>query len=124
MARGPNPAKELFWRQQIVDQAASGTSIRGFCFERDLAENSFYAWRRELTRRDEELQLQAGKSESVSRSPQPASAFVPVNVTPIATRPIELVHPSGSLIRLSPGVDWHDVARLFEVLDADREVRQ
>ncbi len=124
MARGPNPAKELFWRQQIEDQAASGTSIRGFCFERDLAENSFYGWRRELARRDEEVQLKAGRSEAASRSPQPTSAFVPVNVTPISTRPIELVHPSGSLIRLSPGVDWLDVARLFEVLDADREVRQ
>jgi len=123
MARGPNPAKERYWRQQIDDQAASGISIRGFCFERDLAENSFYAWRRELARRDEEVQLQTGKSESASRSQQPSSAFVPVNVAPITTRPIELVHPSGSLIRLSPGVDWQDVSRLLEVLDADREVR-
>jgi hypothetical protein len=123
MAGSPDPAKERFWRQQIGDQAASGKSIRDFCSERDLTENSFYVWRRQIARRDE--QVQVGRSELTSRSPeQTSSAFVPVNVTPIATRPIELVHPSGSLIRLSPGVDWHDVARLFEVLDADREVRQ
>ena len=123
MARGPDPAKEQFWRQQVGDQASSGKSVRAFCRERDLAENSFYAWRREIARRDEKTQ--AGTIKSVSRSPQPtSSAFVPVKVTPVATRPIELVHPSGSLVRLSPGVDWQDVARLFEVLDASQEVRQ
>lgn len=122
MGRGPDPAKELFWRQQVDDQSVSGKSIRAFCCDRDLAENSFYAWRRELSRRDEQ---QAGGSASASRSPErTSSTFVPVSVTPITTRPIELVHPSGSLVRLAPGVDWQDVARLFEVLDASREVRQ
>lgn len=46
--------KESFWRRMVGRQAASGSSVRGWCREHGLAEYSFYAWRRELARRDAE----------------------------------------------------------------------
>ncbi len=123
MGRCPDPAKERFWRHQVGDQTSSGERVRTFCQERDLSENSFYVWRREIARRDQQVDADTGKSANRPVRLTPP-AFIPVDLTSITTQPIELVHPSGSLVRLSPGVDWHDVARLFEVLDASREVRQ
>lgn len=45
-------AKEQYWREVIARQAASGQSVRAFCGHEALDENSFYAWRRTIRRRD------------------------------------------------------------------------
>jgi transposase-like protein len=46
--------KEKFWRKAIREASGSGRSDRGFCRERGLKDSLFYAWRRELKRRDRE----------------------------------------------------------------------
>ena len=46
--------KEAFWRGRVEGQAKSGLGVRAFCQQQALAENSFYAWRRELAVRDRE----------------------------------------------------------------------
>jgi hypothetical protein len=38
--------KERFWRRMLRQWQRSGLSIRAFCLEHNLAEPSFYAWRR------------------------------------------------------------------------------
>ncbi len=43
--------KERHWRGVILEQAASGLSVRAFCRQRRLSEPSFYSWQRELQRR-------------------------------------------------------------------------
>jgi putative transposase len=40
--------RHKYWRGVIVEQKASGKSIRDFCRERNLGEHSFYWWRRVL----------------------------------------------------------------------------
>ena len=40
--------KEAYWRGHIERQAVSGLSIRGYCGEHGLTEQSFYVWRRRL----------------------------------------------------------------------------
>ena len=52
--KGPqrSSAKERFWREVITGQAASGLSGRAWCLRHEISEASFYAWRRELARRD------------------------------------------------------------------------
>lgn len=47
-------AKEKFWREAMEEARGSGLSVRDFCGQRGLKENLFYAWRRELSRRDGE----------------------------------------------------------------------
>ena len=49
--------KEQFWRFHVEAQAAGGREIRAYCREWDLSEPAFYAWRRELKRRDAGLPL-------------------------------------------------------------------
>lgn len=53
-SRGPrrSRAKEQFWRGHVARQAAGAFSIRAYCERHSLTEPSFYAWRRELARRD------------------------------------------------------------------------
>lgn len=52
--RGPqrDAAKEQFWRKVVGGFDAQRTSVRVWCREQRVSEPSFYAWRRELRRRD------------------------------------------------------------------------
>jgi hypothetical protein len=45
--------KERFWRRAVRQQRRGGQSIRAYCRAAGLAEASFYAWRRELLRREQ-----------------------------------------------------------------------
>ena len=47
-----NLEKERFWRQLLEGHAGSGLSIRQYCTDRGVSQPSFFAWRRELARRD------------------------------------------------------------------------
>jgi len=49
-----DPGKETFWRETLEAWRQSGLDIRAFCLRHRLAEHNFYAWRRELARRDQE----------------------------------------------------------------------
>ena len=51
--RRVNETKERFWRAHLADQAAGRLTIRDYCARHGLAEPSFYAWRREIIRRDQ-----------------------------------------------------------------------
>ena len=44
--------KEAFWRLVFEEHRASGQSVRAFCKQESISEASFYAWRKELERRD------------------------------------------------------------------------
>ena len=44
--------KEAFWRSHVESQAAGRVSIRAYCWGHGLSEPSFYAWRREIQKRD------------------------------------------------------------------------
>lgn len=50
--RQRDPRKEAFWRRVLARWQGSGQSGRDFCRAAGLSEPSFYAWRRELARRD------------------------------------------------------------------------
>src|SRR6266545_7256049 len=87
-----DPRKEQRWRRWIHQWQRSGLTVRAFCDRHDLAEPSFYAWRRQLQQR------------------APAAAtFVPVQVVPdeepTAARPFEVVLAGGRLLRVAPGFD-------------------
>ena len=47
--------KERQWRKRLSDHGASGLSVRAFCRREGVTEPQFYAWRRELAKRDLEM---------------------------------------------------------------------
>jgi len=96
--------KEQFWRFHVEAQAAGGRQIRAYCREQALSEPAFYAWRRELKRRDAGLPIPkrvsrprgrkdgatlGGDSASVLKGQtQPAgdaAQFVALDVIPVLT---------------------------------------
>lgn len=95
------PARERFWRDAVSAWQSSGFTVREFCTRRQLAEPSFYFWRRELRKRD----------AVPARSSSPV--FVPVTVIPAAR--IEVRCPSGHVVTL-PNADLDALRQLFAAL--------
>ena|SRR5689334_17250593 len=95
--------KERQWRQWIQEWRASGLSVRAFCARRRLAEPSFYAWRKELQRRE---------------TARPA--FVPVRVLPdepaTGDRHVTIVLAGGRMVRVGPGFDAATLRQVLAVL--------
>jgi transposase len=106
MAHGKprDPRKEQQWRGWIHQWQQSGLSVRAFCARHGLAAPSFYAWRRELTRRD-----------------AAAPAFVAVRLAPdeepAPARGVEVVLAGGRRLRVAPGFDPATLRQLLAVLE-------
>ncbi|HEV3081035.1 MAG TPA: transposase [Gemmataceae bacterium] len=97
--------KEQLWRQRIRDWQDSGLSVRGFCARLGLSQASFYAWRRELRRRDSEKPL-----------------FVPIRLrtdqaSAAVAHALEVVLVSGRTIRVTSGFDTATLRQLMAVLE-------
>ena len=96
--------KERRWRQWLRQWRASGVSVRVFCEAHGLAEANFYAWRRELARRDTET-----------------TAFLPVQVVPdpvpAGQQALELLLASGRTVRVPVGFDATTLRQLLAVLE-------
>ena len=102
MSMSRDPKREQYWRQAVVDWKKSGLSVRVFCLQRRLSEPSFYAWRRELQKRE-------GKAA-------PELKFVPVQVRGAAV--VEIALPDGLLVRVPTDVEMTTVADLVAALRA------
>jgi hypothetical protein len=78
--------------------------VRAFCAQHDLAQASFYAWRRVLERRAAER-----------------PAFVPVQVVadPVPDRAsaLQVVLADGRTVRVAPGFDAATLRQLLAVLE-------
>jgi hypothetical protein len=98
--------KEQQWCRWIDQWRQSGLSVRAFCTLHELAEPSFYAWRRLIQQRQEA-----------------ARPFVAVQVVgddePSAGQPFEVVLPGGRTLRVPPRFDS---AALRQLLAALQEV--
>jgi len=119
-----DPAKERHWRRIVRRWRSSGLSVREFCDWQALSEPCFYAWRRELAKRDREAAAgvpgigaarggRPVKQNGPSRTP--AAAFLPVqvvadggrDVAASSSRPdgIEVHLPGGVRLVVPPGCD-------------------
>ena len=49
MTRREHLDREEYWQGVLRQQESSGLSISAFCREREVAEGSFFYWRRKLT---------------------------------------------------------------------------
>jgi hypothetical protein len=98
-----DPRKEAFWRRVVARWQRSGQTGRAFCRDAGLSEPSFYAWRRELARRD-------------AATPR----FLPVHVLPDTdpATPLEVVTPAGHVIRVHAGFDAATLRELLATLES------
>lgn len=98
-----DPRKEQQWRRWLQQWQNTGLSVRAFCARHHLSRPSFYAWRRELHKRDAAL------------------ALVPVHV--LADQPpppagsLEVLVTGGRRLRILPGFDPATLRQLLAVLE-------
>jgi hypothetical protein len=95
--------REQFWRDTIAAWKESGQAVTAFCAARGVAEATFFAKRRELTRRDQS-----------PTSPTPGAAFTAVRV--IADPTVEIAVPGGLIVRVPVSAEASAVARLVLAL--------
>lgn len=67
--RRRDESKEQFWRGLVKGFDAKQTTIRRWCADHGVSEPSFYAWRRELKRRDEQLARTSRPKQRISLLP-------------------------------------------------------
>ena len=107
-----------FWRGKLRDQAGSGLSVSAFCRREGISPNSFYRWRRLLAGHDGAI-----GATNHPPAPPPKNVFVPVSVVGhgpagFSDASIELILPSGVLLRVRPGFDSATLIRLIDLLDS------
>jgi len=124
------------WNTLLDDARRAGgllPSIRGFCRERELREPSCYWWRREFAVRDGKPLPTMRSADSTratghrpAKRPETLATFVQLRVKPsvqaVAAVPgslCELVVGS-VVVRVSPGFDAPELARLLDVLATAR----
>src|SRR5262249_15398547 len=122
-----DPLREQFWRRTVADQARSDLTVQAYCRRDSLNPVTFRFWRQELARRDTEntsaptIERPSSSSELV-RTP----GFFRVRVVQAAhapitpTSPIEIVLPSGSLVRVTDGFTPRALVAVLSVLEARR----
>lgn len=114
--KGKGPGRDLererSWRALVDRQRLSGLSVRGFCRREVVSEASFYAWRRELLRRDRE-------SSSGQRPDRESRVRPAVSRTSLGRKtPSTTVGTAAFLPVLMESNSAH-VARVLEVTCAD-----
>jgi transposase-like protein len=133
--------KELYWRKILREHRQSGFTIRDFCRQKGLAEPLFYAWRREVQRRDQPsvgARWRTGKASrpvsaqavrpGSSKTAKPkgdGAAFVSVKLSDVALSPanadaVECHFPSGAVLRMPPGMEPAAVAALVRAWEQGR----
>lgn len=122
--KGKGPGRDLererTWRELVDRQRLSGLSVRGFCRREVVSEASFYAWRRELLRRDGEsssvrppdrkpaMRPAASRSSVGKMTQTPTAAFLPVVMESNSAqviRVLEVTCPDGSRVSAWSGCE-------------------
>jgi hypothetical protein len=128
--------KERHWRRIVRQWRGSGLSVREFCDWQALSEPSFYAWRRELSKRDRESAAAAtditaacdGRAVNQNGPGRTSvAAFLPVRVVadgapeyPAAsprTNDIEVHLPSGVRLAVPAGCDRRALVEVLAALE-------
>ena len=112
--------KEEFWRLVIEEQRNSGLTARAFCRREGISEASFYGWRTRLDKRDGQANhggRQLVPVQIVDSAGQKAQSHVVAN-RPLSTRTMEVVTPSGILVRVDEFIEPTRLADLVGVIVA------
>jgi hypothetical protein len=102
--RRADPATHHLWQQRLDRFRKSGLAVADFYHREGISPASFYAWRR---------RLQADTAPNTADEPR----LVPLRlVTPPPSAPVELLFPSGAVLRLSPDTDLLWLRQLLPLL--------
>jgi hypothetical protein len=108
----PGPRAREATRHRWIDRLArfptSGLSPAQFCAAEGISLPSFYAWKRRLAAETLRPADQAPAAEARPR-------LLPVRL-PAASTAVELILPTGAVLRLPPGCDVAFVRALVQVL--------
>ena len=96
-------ARSEVWRERIAEQEGSGISVKRFCAEHGLTEQSFYGWRKRL-RQQPPVRFALVETPGTGRT----------TAEPI----LELVLATGDRLRISTGVDATALRTVLEALRA------
>ena len=98
--------KESYWRRQLEGQVVSGLSIRQYCRDQQVSEPSFYVWRRELAKRDQETATKSGCS----------TALMALDIIPSRDSvKLEIEVADGVVIRLREEASTETLSRVLAV---------
>ena len=120
--RQRDPIREKFWRRTIRQQQRSGLTVRAFCLREGLKEGAFRWWRQALARRDREV----AATTQADREGEPIEAvptFLPVRLVDLQaiparpSPPIEVVLPTGPIVRVPSGFDPRTLDQVLAVLE-------
>jgi hypothetical protein len=124
--RQTSEVKEQFWRQHVEVWRKSEKSVRAYCVEAALSVPSFYAWRRELARRDGVEPPQAkrsrGKTSGASRREIGPSSWVQLQVPSVAAAAIEIELAGGTVVRLRGEVNRQALSDVLAALTSASSV--
>jgi hypothetical protein len=104
--RRPDPATRQRWQQRLHRFRDSGLTVPAFCDREGVSTASFYVWRRRLRHDLTPPAPDTPRLVPVTLAPPPASA------------PVELLLPSGLVLRLSLDCDLDWVRQLLGLLGA------
>jgi transposase len=93
------------WAERLVRFAAAGQTIAQFCAAEGVSVPSFYLWRRRLTT----------TADAVPEHAAAAPRLLPLRL-PHPVPAIELVLPSGAVLRCGPGADEATLTALLRLL--------
>ena len=116
------------WRRIVVEQEASGLSVSDFCDARGFAASTFYLRRQQVRAAEAVPRLRQRSArrprfvpvvlpQDVARAASPQEAPLRVAV------PLELVHPTGVVLRIPAGCDVESLRSVLRLLDESREAR-
>ena len=113
MAGKKRHERQEYWKDLVNRQAVSRLSIRQFCVEEGVSEQSFYQWRKKVRG-----STKYGRRPSMSsrRRDSDNGLFVPVKLLDNAP-PLEIVHPLGYRIHLTGEVNAVALRHVIETLD-------
>lgn len=128
-----DPQRERFWRTVFERRQGSGLSTKEFCRREGLSEASYYAWRRELARRDRQRRPQLRRKRASSaarrtskgrRSVMAAPLFQELTIlggpSPAASGCLEIILPDGCRVRLAAEVNRALLADVLQALEGRR----
>jgi hypothetical protein len=116
MRKGParSVERERFWRGLVEGWRRSGLSVRQWCAKHHVSEPSFYAWHRELQRRD------ARGRVSVEASPLLLPVTIAAGPSAPSAAPLEIELPGAVRLHVRPDCDPALLAEAIRAL-RDRE---
>ena len=100
--RRPDEALHELWRQRLARFEQAGISAAAFCASEGVSLPSLYSWRRRLR-------------PAASAEPADGPRLVPVRLT-VSPAPVEVVLPTGAVLRLPAGCDLAFVRSLVDAL--------